>query len=258
MVRASAGLVAGFVTLASVLTAGYVAAVVWTERRRGARRHSGLVAALVAVAWLAFTGLAARAGVLRFSERPPGLMLLLPTMVIGVVLLSRSSLGARLAAGLPLALLVGWQAFRFPLELMMHRAYVEGLMPVQMSFEGLNFDILTGISAIVLAVLIATGRASAPMVRAWNTVGLLLLANVVTIAILSLPLPIRAFHNPPANTWVAEFPFVWLPTVMVATALLGHLLIYRRLRMDRERAGPSSSAGGALARPAAERVGSAG
>jgi len=58
------------------------------------------------------------------------------------ILLARSSIGDRFARGLPLTYLVGFQVFRFPLELAMHRAYVEGVMPVQMSYSGRNFDIV--------------------------------------------------------------------------------------------------------------------
>jgi hypothetical protein len=35
-----------------------------------------------------------------------------------------------LVRGVPLWALVGFQIFRLPLELLMHRAYVEGLLPV--------------------------------------------------------------------------------------------------------------------------------
>jgi hypothetical protein len=180
----------------------------------------------------------AASGVLRFEAHPPGLLVLLPVMFAGLIWLSRSGLGARLAGGIPLAVLVGWQGFRLPLELLMHRALREGLMPPPMSYEGLNLDILTGASALVLAVLLAAGRAPHRAVRIWNVAGLLLLANVVVIAILSAPTPLRVFRNPPANVWITQFPFVWLPTVMVATALLGHLLIFRRLAMDARPASP--------------------
>jgi hypothetical protein len=47
---------------------------------------------------------------------------------------------------------------------------------------------------------------------------------------MSMPGPLRQFDGPP-NVWVGDFPFVWLPTVMVAAALLGHLLVFRRLAM---------------------------
>ncbi len=58
--------------------------------------------------------------------------------------------------------------------------------------------------------------------------GLGLLTTIVTIAILSMPTPFRQFDGPP-NYFVATVPFVWLPTVMVMAALLGHLLLFGRL-----------------------------
>jgi hypothetical protein len=45
--------------------------------------------------------------------------------------------GRRSGLRLPLAALVGYQGFRVVVELLLHRAYVEGLMPVQMSYSGL-------------------------------------------------------------------------------------------------------------------------
>lgn len=33
----------------------------------------------------------------------------------------------------------------------------------------------------------------------------------------------------PCNTFVTALPYVWLPTVLVLTARLGHLLAFRRL-----------------------------
>ena len=59
--------------------------------------------------------------------------------------------------------------------------------------------------------------------------GLALLIAIVTIAILSSPVPFRTFDAGPANTYVTGFPGVWLPAVLVQAALLGHLLVFRRL-----------------------------
>ena len=51
--------------------------------------------------------------------------------------------------------------------------------------------------------------------------------------ILSAPLPFRVFWNEPANVWVTRVPWVWLPAVLVLAALLGHIVVYRRLRAER-------------------------
>jgi hypothetical protein len=72
-------------------------------------------------------------------------------------------------------------------------------------------------------------------VRLWNWMGLALLVNIVVISNLSAPTPLRVFMNEPANEWIARAPFVWLPAVMVLTALLGHVVVFRRLRMEARR-----------------------
>jgi hypothetical protein len=126
--------------------------------------------------------------------------------------------------------LVGFQSFRLPLELLMHEAYEAGLMPVQMSYSGLNFDIVTGASAVVVAALVALGRVGTRVVRAWNILGALLLCNIVVVSLLSTPTPLRVFRTQPPNTWVSTAPYIWLPAVMVALAVMGHIVVYRASR----------------------------
>ena len=105
-------------------------------------------------------------------------------------------------------------------------------MPVQMSFSGLNFDILSGLSAIVVALVLLRKPGSLVLVRVWNTAGIILLANILTIALLSAPTPLRVFHNEPANVWITQAPWVWLPSVFVLVAVVGHILVYRRIRHE--------------------------
>jgi hypothetical protein len=245
MVDASALIQGAFFALPVLVVGLLLAGLVWSARvPRGtllvpglddssstSRPPRPLRAGIVAIVWLALSAAAALAGKLSFTTVPPTMMV---AVVIGIGLalsLGLSHTGERLAATVPLAALVGSQAFRFPLELAMHRAMSEGLMPVQMSYSGLNFDILTGLSALLLGVVLAVRPVDYRIVRAWNAIGFLLLFNIVTIAVLSTPL-FRVFHNEPANTWIASFPYVWLPTVLVPAALLGHVLVWRRLRLE--------------------------
>jgi hypothetical protein len=183
---------------------------------------------------MAATWIAAASGILRQWERiPPPFALLVAAIVALAFAVSFSRFGTRIATTIPLWALMFAQSFRLPLELAMHGMYARGIMPVQMTYTGLNFDIITGATAIPVAVLCATGYIGRRTVATWNVLGLLLLINVVTVAILGTP-RFRYFGDDHLNVWVTSPPFVWLPAVMVLAALAGHLLIFRALRHERD------------------------
>ena len=192
---------------------------------------------IVAIAWIALTLWLASAGIIRrWDVFPPPLMGVLASILVLGLVLARSTVGDRLARGLPLAALVGLQSFRFPLEVVMHAAYERGIMPMQMSYSGLNFDILTGITAALLAAWLRLGYPPRAIVWVWNGMGLLLLANIVTVAVLSTPLFGRFGTTPDRlNTFVADPPFILLPTILVLTAWAGHLIVFRALWTGRSR-----------------------
>jgi hypothetical protein len=70
----------------------------------------------------------------------------------------------------------------------------------------------------------------------WNITGLILLANIVTIAILSFPTPFRAYTDPPGSDIIASFPFIWLPGILVPVAYSMHFLSLVQL-IRRQRSG---------------------
>jgi hypothetical protein len=181
--------------------------------------------------WLLISALLGASGVLTDDGAVPPRLLLLIVPSLGLpLLLAFSSVGRALGRELPLGVLVLFQGFRLPLELVMHRAAQEGTMPAQMAFSGYNFDIVTGSTALVVGCLALLGLAPRWLLLAWNALGTLTLVNILSIAVLSLP-QFRAFGDEPArlNTWIAYFPFVWLPAGLVGAAVLGHVILWRRL-----------------------------
>jgi hypothetical protein len=98
-----------------------------------------------------------------------------------------------------------------------------------MSYSGRNFDVLTGVAAIVVAALVKAGIGGHRLVAIWNVAGFALLVNIVTVAILSTP-RFAMFGDDRLNVFVAYPPFVWLPAVLVLAALAGHLIVFRALR----------------------------
>jgi len=108
----------------------------------------------------------------------------------------------------PRGALIALQTFRLPVELVLWRMCAAGVIPARMTFEGRNFDILVGLTAIPIALFAARRPRLA---LAWHVASLGLLVNVVSIAVASAP------HI------VGTFPFIWLPAFLVPVALLAHI-----------------------------------
>ena len=231
---ASRFLTGSFMAMAIALAALLVIGVRVAGRRLGeppaTRRRWTTFTVIGAVAWLGATWAVAETGHLSRLDLSPPPFAALPVAIVALAsLMAFTRFGTRLVDGLPLAALIGVQAFRLPLELLMHQAAREGVMPYQMSFSGWNFDIVTGLTALPVAWAIRRGLGGRNLAIAWNALGALLLLNFVTIAIVSTPV-VGMFGPDLLNTWVMFPPFVWLPTVMVLMAVTGHLLVARALR----------------------------
>lgn len=184
------------------------------------------------VAFLLAPGGLAALGVLDGYDPVPWPLLLIAAVSLVTVVTLLSSFGARLAVRISLAWLVGFQAFRIAVELLLHRLADEGVIPAVMTYEGANFDILTGLSAAVLGLVLVGRALPVWALHAWNAMGLVLLLVIVGIATAATPV-FGAFPDGPPNRLPGVFPFVWLPTVLVQLALAGHLLLFRRLRARR-------------------------
>ena len=220
-----------FVIIPVLLVLQLAAAVSYASQRLdepdGLRRSAMIGTLVIAALWMALTWMAAKSGVLlQWDATPPPFALLVLAIAGLAATIAFTPYGTRLVLGLPLWTLIAIQGFRLPLELAMHGMYERGIMPEQMSFSGRNFDILSGISALLVAWLVATGRCGRRVALAWNILGLALLLNIVGIAIASTP-RFQLFGPERLNTWVMYPPFVWLPAIMVLAALAGHLLLFR-------------------------------
>ncbi|MEZ4437387.1 MAG: hypothetical protein R3F65_33760, partial [bacterium] len=195
---------------------------------RAAARRWAMWAAVGVAAWMALTGGLAASGRLAFGPMPPPVMLLFVGMTALVVGVGCSRVGARLAA-LPVWVLVGFQGFRLPVELLLHHGASLGVVPAEMSWSGYNFDVITGLSALALGAVAYRGRLPRAAVIGFEVVGCGLLATVVVVSILATP-AFGVLETRPPNVWITDWPFIWLPTVLVALALLGHVVLFRRLR----------------------------
>ena len=184
--------------------------------------------ALLITGWVLLTGILANAGFFsNFTAMPPRPVLLIVLPTIALLTIAFSTSQQKFILAIPSHWLIGLQAFRILVELILWRAVTLHLLPVQMSFEGYNFDIVSGLLAIPVALLIKK-RYSSSWVITFNIIGLMLLINILVIAVLSMPTPLRQFHNEPANTLVGTFPFIYLPAVLVTLAIALHVFSLRQ------------------------------
>ena len=130
----------------------------------------------------------------------------------------------RFLGRLPLTALTMIHVIRIPVELCLLWLYQSGQVPIEMTFEGRNFDILSGITApIVYFLAFRNGRVNRWLLFVWNLGALLLLTNIVTIAVLAFPSPFQMVGLNQPNIGVTYFPFIWLPAVIVPIVFFSHV-----------------------------------
>jgi hypothetical protein len=118
---------------------------------------------------------------------------------------------------------------RIPVEIALWMLFTFKQIPQSMTFEGHNFDIIMGITAIVFSILVYRQRYNRWVLLTWNIVGIVFLSIIVITAIGAAPTSIqwRDFHQP--NYAVIHFPFIWLPSFIVPAVLFAHVLSIRKL-----------------------------
>lgn len=156
---------------------------------------------------------------------PFGPMLFFLIFVFGISF-SFSASAKGLIEKLPVTVLIGFQGFRAPLELILHQWTVTGTIPETMTWTGQNLDIFTGIISVISIPLLEKSRKTVFIV---NTVGFLLLLNVIRVVIMSSPFPFSWSLEHPLLL-VAYFPYCMIAPLFVMPALIGHLLVYKKLK----------------------------
>jgi hypothetical protein len=181
--------------------------------------------------WLAYGGALGISGVVANTTiLPPGLFYLLAPTIMLVMFMARSNVGRTIALGVPIYLLTGMQSFRLVVEAFLHLLWLDGRIPQMLTYSGANFDILIGISAPVIAWLIASRRISDRLALGWQVAGIALLANVAARAVMTSPGPLNLLATEVPNMAIGTFPFTFIPGLMVPLALLLHVLSIRALR----------------------------
>lgn len=188
------------------------------------------------IAWLLLQAVLGLSGFYQVTQSvPPRFVLLIGPGLIGAALLLLTKAGKSFADTLNIRKLTLLHWIRIPVEFTLYFVYTAKLVPLVMTFEGNNYDIISGITAPIIYYLVfVTKKLNNTALLLWNFVCLALLVNILVIAILSAQTPFQqlAFDQP--NIGITFFPFVWLPSVVVPIVLTAHLAAIRQLIKSRK------------------------
>lgn len=175
------------------------------------------------VIWQVIVGILA---VVKVFEVKPNLF---PFAILGTVLLTFLTLKRIDKQKLNPNILLSIHILRIPVELILFQLFLQNKIPNLMTFKGWNFDILMGISALLILIyqLINKREISRKVFIVWNCIGIVFLLLIVSIAILSSPLPIQQFAFEQPNIGLLEFPYSLLPTCVVPIVSMSHILLIK-------------------------------
>ncbi|MEM1218785.1 MAG: hypothetical protein AAGH79_07725 [Bacteroidota bacterium] len=198
-----------------------------SERRKYLLMIVGSLATWILIQWIAST-----AGFYDNLSLPPRipLFMIFPLFLFTIGFFYRNRTNQALH-GIPIHLPIAYQSFRAVIELLFYFTFLEGILPIQVTFEGANYDVLLGLSAIGVAIYATWPSASRRLLIAWNILGI----AVVGFAAFTF---ISSFYFP--SFWGQEevplafnqFPYLLLPSFFMPSAIFIHILSIVQLKTN--------------------------
>lgn len=188
------------------------------------------------IAWVFVVSLLTFNGFFRdFDSQPPRfLYLILPPLLVIIALLAIPKSRAFLQK-MPLTTLTYIHIIRVPVEMVLWWLSQEGVVASAMTFEGMNYDILSGISAPFAGVFLVGLRSKSKIgAFIWNLLAFGLVLNIVVRAISATPYFFDPAVYDQPNIAVFYFPYVLLPAFIVPAVFFSHLVSFYRLLTDKD------------------------
>jgi hypothetical protein len=155
---------------------------------------------------------------------PPRLMLIVFPIAVIVISSIFSSKMKKWLDSLKLKPLMYLHAVRIPVELTLFWLFAAKYVPQIITFEGRNFDIIAGITALIVAfIAFRNKKTNKTLLWIWHIMSIALLVNIVINALLSTltAFQLIAFEQP--NVAIYKFPFLLLPGIIVPLVLISNI-----------------------------------
>lgn len=211
--------------LTTVATFGFICSGVIQARQTKSMLVPSITG-IALIAWLVLqAGLAKQGFFFNFDARPPRLFFAIAPPLVGILYLIFNGRTRKFLLNMPITCLTYLHIVRVPVEMVLWWLYLGGLVPSLMTFEGINYDILSGVTAPFIAIFAVGFKHKRRIIAIiWNFIALGLLVNIVGHAILSAPGPFQKLAFDMPNTGVFYFPYIWLPAFVVPAVLFAHLV----------------------------------
>ncbi|MTI87734.1 MAG: hypothetical protein FH748_07180 [Balneolaceae bacterium] len=168
--------------------------------------------------WTAYILVLVRSGILSELDLPPRIPLLvvIPAILIILFLTSREIMKAALK-NTPPSTVIYMQSFRIVVELLIYGAYLNNVFPKIATFEGINYDIVVGITALIVGFLTQKQIIGKKIIALWNIASLCIL----TVTVYSF---ISTYYFTDYASTTENFEFLQLPYVFLASILLPYAI----------------------------------
>ena len=176
--------------------------------------------------WTSYLYFIGESGYLWHFGMPPRFLLLifLPLIIILTIIFIRNRKKAIFNA-IPKEKVIYFQSFRILVELLILSTYLEGVFPIETTFEGYNFEIVVAILAPIVAYLVYTKkRLSENVALAFNFLGLATLGIIIFIVITALYVPdFWGAQEPKIKEDFSHIPYLFLPGFIAPAAIFAHI-----------------------------------
>jgi hypothetical protein len=202
----------------------------------GKRNSTPTIILTILFFWIFLVSILTYNGILRDFSFPPRLMIFVGVMLFSIFFLFLFKKTRSFLNKMPITTLTYIHIIRVPVEMVLLWLGISGAIGMELTFEGSNFDIISGITAPFVGVFMIDGRNKNKIgAIIWNVAALALLINVVIRAISYTPYFYEyTLGGQPANIAVFYFPFVLLPTLIVPIVLFSHLVSLNQLIFVKE------------------------
>ncbi len=186
---------------------------------------------IILLSWLILQFIIGTTGFYTITEGfPPRFLLLILPPFIFIIGLFSTTKGLLFVDRLNIRTLTMLHVVRIPVEFVLYGLYVYKAVPELMTFEGRNYDIISGLTAPIIYYLgFVKKQLNTKILLIWNFICLGLLFNIVVHAVLSVPFPFQLFAFEQPNIAVLYVPFNWLQSCIVPLVFLSHLASIRLL-----------------------------